>query len=87
MALRGRIPVRPDRKPEHRINDMIRVPRVRLVDENGAMVGEVDAQVAKNMAREKNLDLVEVAPDARPPPLPRHACQSDRGYAHPSARR
>src|SRR5262245_37329727 len=46
---------------------MIRVPRVRLVDENGAMVGEVDVLVAKNMARERSLDLVEVAPDARPP--------------------
>src|SRR5438093_12437406 len=46
---------------------MIRVLKVRLVDENGAMVGEVDTAVARNMAREKNLDLVEVAPDAKPP--------------------
>src|SRR5262245_49230327 len=46
---------------------MIRVPRVRLVDENGAMVGEVDVLVAKNMARERSLDLVEVAPEASPP--------------------
>ena len=67
MALRGRPPFRPERKPEHRINDMIRVPKVKLVDENGTMVGEVDTAVARTMARDRGFDLVEVAPDARPP--------------------
>jgi translation initiation factor IF-3 len=46
---------------------MIRVPKVKLVDENGTMVGEVDTAVARTMARERGFDLVEVAPDARPP--------------------
>ncbi len=46
---------------------MIRVPKVKLVDENGTMVGEVDTAIARTMARERGYDLVEVAPDARPP--------------------
>jgi len=65
---RPRFPGKPDpRKDEHRINDWIRVPVVRLVGADGSMVGEVPTEQAKRMAREAGLDLVEVAADAKPP--------------------
>ena len=43
------------------------MPKVRLIDEAGAQIGVVDTDEALNLARERDLDLVEVAPDARPP--------------------
>jgi len=43
------------------------VPQVRLIDENGAQVGIKSTDEAQKYAWDKNLDLVEVAPDARPP--------------------
>jgi translation initiation factor IF-3 len=43
------------------------VPQVRLIDENGAQVGIKSTDDAQKYAWDKNLDLVEVAPDARPP--------------------
>ena len=52
---------------EPRINDRIRVPEVRLVGPNGEQVGIVKIDVALQMAQESDLDLVEVAPMARPP--------------------
>jgi len=50
-----------------RINRRIRVPQVRLVDENGGMVGVVNTNDAVQMAEERGYDLVEVAPAANPP--------------------
>jgi translation initiation factor IF-3 len=50
-----------------RLNADIRVRQVRLIDETGEQKGVVATEVALDMAREKGLDLVEVAPDARPP--------------------
>jgi len=50
-----------------RINDAIRVPKVRLVDENGAQIGVKDTKEALAYAESKNLDLVEVAAQADPP--------------------
>ena len=50
-----------------RINERIRIPEVRLIDEKGEQVGVVKVQDALNYAREKDLDLVEIAPEARPP--------------------
>jgi translation initiation factor IF-3 len=50
-----------------RINDRIKVPKVRLIDEDGSQIGVVDTEEALALARERDLDLVEVAPDARPP--------------------
>ncbi|GAB3662678.1 translation initiation factor IF-3 [Actinocorallia lasiicapitis] len=52
---------------EPRINDRIRVPEVRLVGPNGEQVGIVPIAKALDLARESDLDLVEVAPTARPP--------------------
>lgn len=52
---------------EPRINERIRVPEVRLVGPNGEQVGIVRVEQAMQLAREHGLDLVEVAPQARPP--------------------
>jgi translation initiation factor IF-3 len=52
---------------EPRINDRIRVPEVRLVGPNGEQVGIVAIGDALRLAQEADLDLVEVAPAARPP--------------------
>ena len=51
---------------EPRINDRIRVPEVRLVGPNGEQVGIVRVEDALRLAAENDLDLVEVAPMARP---------------------
>ncbi|MGH7093986.1 MAG: translation initiation factor IF-3 [Stellaceae bacterium] len=50
-----------------RINGEIGVPRVRLVDEAGQMVGIVERGEAMAMATDAGLDLVEIAPNADPP--------------------
>ena len=50
-----------------RINDAIRVPEVRLIDEDGAQVGVKATPDALEYAFGKNLDLVEIAPQAQPP--------------------
>jgi translation initiation factor IF-3 len=52
---------------ELRVNDRIRVPEVRLVGPNGEQVGIVRIDDALRLAQEADLDLVEVAPTARPP--------------------
>jgi translation initiation factor IF-3 len=52
---------------EPRINDRIRVAEVRLVGPNGEQVGIVRVEDALRLAQEADLDLVEVAPQARPP--------------------
>ena len=54
-------------RDETRINERIRVPQVRLVGEDGNQIGVVDTQQALRYAQERDLDLVEVAPEARPP--------------------
>jgi translation initiation factor IF-3 len=65
------IPRRFDRRPPERdstrINERIRVPEVRLIDEQGQQVGVMRTDEALRYAQEKDLDLVEVAADARPP--------------------
>ena len=58
-------PVRP--VPQTRINDAIRAPKVRLVDENGGQVGIKPSAEALEYAYSKGLDLVEIAPQADPP--------------------
>lgn len=50
-----------------RTNDRIRVPEVRLVGPAGEQVGVVRIEVALRLAQEADLDLVEVAPDSKPP--------------------
>ena len=46
---------------------MIRASEVRLIDDQGAQVGVVPIAQAQEMAKEKDLDLVEIAPNATPP--------------------
>ncbi len=46
---------------------MIRIPRVLVVDEDGTQLGVLETQEALTLAEDKGLDLVEVAPMARPP--------------------
>ncbi len=53
--------------PELRINDRIRVDQVRLVDQDGAQLGIRSTREALELARNQDLDLVEVAPTANPP--------------------
>jgi translation initiation factor IF-3 len=52
---------------ELRINDRIRIPRVRVVGADGSQVGVIDIDEALRMAQQEDLDLVEIAPQADPP--------------------
>jgi translation initiation factor IF-3 len=65
------VPRRFDRRPPERdttrTNERIRVPEVRLIDETGQQVGVMRTDEALRYAQSRDLDLVEVAPDARPP--------------------
>jgi translation initiation factor IF-3 len=65
------VPRRFDRRPPERdttrTNERIRVPEVRLIDDEGQQVGILKTPDALRYAQERDLDLVEVAPDARPP--------------------
>jgi translation initiation factor IF-3 len=58
---------RPPERDQTRINDRIRVPEVRLIGDDGKQIGVVKTSEALVYAQERDLDLVEVAPDARPP--------------------
>jgi translation initiation factor IF-3 len=65
------VPRRFDRRPPERdttrINERIRVPEVRVIGEDGNQIGVMRTDEALRMAQERDLDLVEVAPEARPP--------------------
>lgn len=52
---------------ETRVNERIRVPEVRLIGPGGEQVGIVRIEDALRVAADADLDLVEVAPDAKPP--------------------
>jgi translation initiation factor IF-3 len=51
----------------YRVNEAIRVPQVRLIGPNGENVGVISTEEAQRMARDAELDLVEVAPNSDPP--------------------
>lgn len=53
------------RKP--RINNQIRAPRIRLIDEKGKQLGIIGIIEAQRIAQEREMDLVEVAANAQPP--------------------
>jgi translation initiation factor IF-3 len=55
------------REPQQRINEQIRISPVRLIGAQGEMVGVVPTAQALEMARQANLDLVEIAAQERPP--------------------
>nr|MDP8943626.1 translation initiation factor IF-3 [Actinomycetota bacterium] len=67
MPIPKRFDRRPPERDQTRINDRIRVPEVRLIGEDGQQVGVVPTEEAQRYARERDLDLVEVAAEARPP--------------------
>ncbi|HSE40880.1 MAG TPA: translation initiation factor IF-3 [Acidobacteriota bacterium] len=50
-----------------RANERIRAREVRVIDEDGSQVGILPIRDALNLARERELDLVEIAPTAQPP--------------------
>ncbi|MCF7803592.1 MAG: translation initiation factor IF-3 [Candidatus Marinimicrobia bacterium] len=54
-------------KDELRVNEDIRVHKVRLIDNEGEQLGIVDIKEARNLGEERGYDLVEVAPNADPP--------------------
>lgn len=55
------------KKRRPRLNQQIRTPEVRVIDQDGKQVGVLPVAEALQKAREQGLDLVEVAPRARPP--------------------
>ncbi len=60
--------VRNDKEEQRtRVNEQIRISPVRLIGADGEQVGIVPIEEAQRAARERDLDLVEVAPAARPP--------------------
>ena len=59
--------VRPSNRDTTRINEAIRVPNVRLIDDDGGQLGIKTTDEAREYAYAKNLDLVEVAAQADPP--------------------
>lgn len=65
------VPRRFDRRPPERdttrVNERIRVPEVRVIGDDGQQIGVMKTDQALRMAQDRDLDLVEVAPEARPP--------------------
>jgi translation initiation factor IF-3 len=55
------------REPLHRRNGKIRAREVRVLDESGQQLGVMSLNVALQLAQSKDLDLIEVVPDASPP--------------------
>ncbi len=53
--------------PSHRINHRIRISPIRVIDEDGTALGIMSADEGRTAASERNLDLVEVSPNVRPP--------------------
>lgn len=58
--------VRPE-QDKIRVNQAIRVPEVRVVNEDGQQLGVMATEAAKDIARRVGLDLVEISPQATPP--------------------
>ena len=53
--------------PKHRINQQIRVPELRVIDEKGNNLGVLKTEEALRLKTEKGLDLIEISPTANPP--------------------
>ncbi|HUA10577.1 MAG TPA: translation initiation factor IF-3 [Solirubrobacteraceae bacterium] len=67
MPVPRRLDRRPPERDTTRTNERIRVPEVRLIDDEGNQVGVMATADALAFAQERELDLVEVAPEAKPP--------------------
>ncbi|HBP00744.1 MAG: Translation initiation factor IF-3 [Candidatus Moranbacteria bacterium GW2011_GWE1_49_15] len=69
-AIRKRFRFKPKQTntgPQFKTNEAIRIPKVMVIDEKGVQLGEMYTSEALDLAREKELDLVEVSPKAQPP--------------------
>ncbi|HQT83274.1 MULTISPECIES: translation initiation factor IF-3 [Acidiphilium] len=60
-------PPTPPSREGPRVNEDIRVPQVRLIDQDGEMMGVLTTREAQRRATEVGLDLVEISPNADPP--------------------
>lgn len=60
-------PPTPPSREGPRVNEDIRVPQVRLIDQDGEMMGVLSTREAQRRATEVGLDLVEISPNADPP--------------------
>lgn len=60
---------RPDKLliPHYQLNDRIRVPEIRVIDDEDNNIGVMTTKDALNLAREREMDLVEINPKANPP--------------------
>lgn len=58
---------RPSTSKKNRINEEIRAPQLRVVDQDGKFIGILSRKEALIMAEQQELDLVEIAPQATPP--------------------
>jgi len=58
---------KPNKKKFIRTNEQIRIPKVRVIDENGKNLGILDTSEALQRARGKGLDLIEVSASVKPP--------------------
>ncbi|HWY18024.1 MAG TPA: translation initiation factor IF-3 [Solirubrobacteraceae bacterium] len=67
MPVPRRFDRRPPERDQTRVNERIRVPEVRVIDDEGSQIGVMKTPDALAFAQERDLDLVEVAPEARPP--------------------
>ena len=67
MPVPRRFDRRPPERDQTRVNERIRVPEVRVIDDEGNQIGVMKTPDALSFAQERDLDLVEVAPEARPP--------------------
>ena len=67
MPVPRRFDRRPPERDQTRVNERIRVPEVRVIDDEGNQIGVMKTPEALAFAQERDLDLVEVAPEARPP--------------------
>jgi translation initiation factor IF-3 len=67
VAVPRRFDRRPPERDNTRVNERIRIKEVRLIGEDGQQIGVIPTEEALKYAQERDLDLVEVAPDSRPP--------------------
>jgi len=67
MAQPGRMEHSGAGKNTQRVNEMIRAPQIRVISDGGEQLGVMSPLEALNIARAAGLDLVEVAPDSKPP--------------------
>lgn len=56
-----------EREKRVRVNRMIRIPEIRVIDDEGNQLGVIATADAMKIAEERGLDLVEIAPNVRPP--------------------